>query len=427
MGDNGKNKSDSKTPMLDELKGGPWPSFIDDLQNLAKRKPAVDQLLGQLEQSYNDRWNYWQGTVLNVPGYGGGVIARLSDLSDRYPELAQFHTIRIIETPGFVYNTKALRNLCDISDKHSAGIIQLHGMTGDILLLGFNDEQTYEAAEELMEAGWDIGGSGPALRTLACCVGHARCEMSCYDTMGLTKHLTDKYISELHRPEFAYKFKFILSGCANDCANSVQRSDMPIIGTWRGAMEIDQEEVGKYIDKNGVEAVYEQVIGMCPTKCISLKDRKIVVEDDDCVHCMHCINVMNRALAVGKDKGVTILLGGKRTLKIGDTMGGVIVPFMKLETEKDWDKVTDLVDRIWEFWNENAMEHERVGEFVARIGLGTFLNGVGLEPDANMINRPRISPYIRFEEYSGVSRMDGEKKQEVRVLNKDAELKETVS
>ncbi|GMT42880.1 MAG: sulfite reductase, dissimilatory-type subunit alpha [bacterium] len=427
MGKNGGDKAKGKTPMLDELKGGPWPSFMDDLENLAKRKPVVEQLLGQLEQSYQDRWNYWQGTVLNVPGYGGGVIARLSDLTDKYPKLNQFHTIRVIAPSGFVYSTKALRNLCDITEKHGAGIVQLHGMTGDILLLGYNDEQTYETAEDLMDAGWDIGGSGPALRTLACCIGPARCEMSCYDTLSLTKHITDKYISELHRPEFAYKFKFKLSGCANDCANSMQRSDMPIIGTWRGPMQIDQEEVGKFIDEHSEKLVYEQVLSMCPTKCITLEDRKIVVESDDCVHCMHCINVMHKALAVGKDKGVTILLGGKRTLKIGDTMSAVLVPFMKVESEKDWGKITDLVDTIWEFWNDNANEHERIGEFVARIGLATFLKGVGIEPDPNMINRPRISPYIRFEEYGAAPRLGGEQKKEVRVLNKDKETMESVS
>ena len=46
---------------------------------------------------------------------------------------------------------------------------------------------------------------------------------------------------------------------------------------------------------------------------------------------MHCINVMTKALSPGKDRGVTVLVGGKRTLKIGDLFGTVIIPFMKLE------------------------------------------------------------------------------------------------
>ncbi len=54
---------------------------------------------------------------------------------------------------------------------------------------------------------------------------------------------------------------------------------------------------------------------------------------------MHCLNVMPKALHPGDDKGVTILIGGKRTLKIGDLMGTVVVPFKKLETEEDYESL----------------------------------------------------------------------------------------
>ncbi|MEE8483636.1 MAG: dissimilatory-type sulfite reductase subunit alpha [Nitrospinota bacterium] len=409
---------DGKTPNLDELEKGPWPSFVTDLKNLAKRKPAVEQLLIQLERSYKDKWNYWQGTVLNVDGYGGGVIARLSELSDELPDIAQFHTIRVLAPSAYVYSTDALRNLCDISERHGAGIIQLHGMTGDILLLGFTNDQTFACAEDLMENGWDLGGSGAALRTLSACIGPARCEMACYDTLKTLKYITDEFISYLHRPEFAYKFKFKLSGCANDCSNSMQRSDMPVIGTWRGPMQVDKKEVKKFIDENGVEFLIDNVITRCPTEAISLKNGGIEIRDEDCTRCMHCINVMHKALAPGKEKGVTICLGGKRTLKIGDTMSSVLVPFMPLETDKDFENFKDFVERIWEFWNDNAMEHERIGEFIARIGLGTFLDGVGIDPDPRMISRPRISPYIKFEELAPAS-FNGEEKQDPPVLDKD--------
>ncbi|MEK6776942.1 MAG: dissimilatory-type sulfite reductase subunit alpha [bacterium] len=418
-----KKPDEIKTPFLDELEKGPWPSFVKDLKNLSKKKPAVKQLLQQVEQSYEKRINYWTGTVINMDGYGGGVIARYSDLGDKFPEAAQFHTIRIIEPSGWIYSTAALRELCDISEKHSAGILQFHGMTGDILMLGSNNEQTFEAGEALMEKGWDIGGSGPALRTLACCVGPARCEMSCFDTLGLTKYLTDTFISELHRPELPYKYKFKISGCANDCACSIQRSDMPIIGTWRDKIQVNQEEVGKFIDKRGKGFVTENVIKRCPTQCMTLKDRSIEIDDANCVHCMHCINVMHKALAPGKDRGVTILLGGKRTLKVGDTMGSVLVPFMKMETKEDWEKLTDLVRRIWEFWGDNGLEHERVGEFIDRIGLGTFVEAVGLEPDPRMVRQPRSNPYIKFEEYTR-PRMAGESKKMPSVMDKELEDKE---
>ncbi len=421
-----KETEETQTPLLDELEKGPWPSFVTDLKGLSGKKPAVKQLLGQLEESYETRIDHWLGTVINLDGYGGGVIGRYSDVVDKFPAMARFNTIRILEPSAWVYSTTALRELCDISEKHSAGILQFHGMTGDILMLGSDNEQTFEAGEELMEKGWDLGGSGAAMRTLACCVGPARCEMSCFDTLGLTKYITDTFISELHRPEFPYKYKFKLSGCANDCACSMQRSDMPIIGIWRDKIQVDPDEVARFIDERGERSVMNTVIARCPTQCMTLKDRKIIIDDDNCVHCMHCINVMHRALSIGRDRGVTILIGGKRSLKIGDTMSSVLVPFMKMESEEDWEKLTDLVRRIWDFWGEHGMEHERVGEFIDRVGLGTFLDGIGLEPDPQMVNQPRSNPYIKFEEYTR-PRMAGEEKKAPSVLNKEPDGRETIS
>lgn len=416
MADNPHKMPD--TPMLDQLEAGPWPSFVTDLKHLAQRKPAVGQLLGQLERSYHDRWNYWTGTVLNLRGYGGGILARYSDLKEEFPEVAQFHTIRVIEPPGYVYSTKALRQLCDISEEHSAGILQLHGMTGDILLLGSDNVTTHKAGEALLEQGWDIGGSGGAMRTLSCCIGPARCEMACYDTLGLTKYLTDKFISYLHRPEFPYKFKFKLSGCANDCSGSMLRSDMPVIGTWRDDIKIDQEGVARFTEQHSEQFVFDNVVTRCPTHCISFSDGRLEIDDDNCVHCLHCINVMHGILAPGDDRGAAILIGGKRSLKIGDMFSSMLVPFMKLSTPDEWEELASMAGRVWEFWTEHALEHERVGEFIDRVGMSSFLDGIGIEPDPEMVRQPRSNPYIKFEEYAS-PRMFGEPEKNPNIVDRE--------
>ncbi len=102
-------------------------------------------------------------------------------------------------------------------------------------------------------------------------------------------------------------------------------------------------------------------------------------------------------MAPGEDKGATILVGGKRTLKIGDLMGTVVVPFMKLETDEDMEKLVDLGQRIIDFFAENALEHERTGEMIERIGLVNFLDALEIEVDANMVSTPRMNPYVRTD------------------------------
>ncbi len=391
-------KKQHPTPMLDQLESGPWPSFVSGLKRLADDKDMMVDLLGQLEHSYQTRKGYWKGGTASVIGYGGGVIPRFSEVADKFPESKEFHTIRIMPAPGMHYDTATLRRFCDIWEKYGSGLIALHGQSGDIMLQGCTTENIQPAFDEVNEMGFDMGGAGPSVRTSMSCVGHARCEHSCYDEGRAHRAVLNDFTDDLHRPALPYKFKFKFSGCANDCMNAIQRSDMAVLGTWRDAMQVKQDEVRKFVKDKGREYVIDNVITRCPTRSLRLKDDDTLeVDNRNCVRCMHCINVMTRALSPGKDRGVTILVGGKRTLKIGDLMGTVVVPFMKLESDDDFAQLVELGHRILDFWAENGLEHERCGEMIERIGLANFLEGIELEVDPNMINHPRTNPYIRLD------------------------------
>lgn len=50
-----------KTPMLDTLEDGPWPSFVSGLKRLARDNDMMADLLGQLEHSYETKKGYWKG------------------------------------------------------------------------------------------------------------------------------------------------------------------------------------------------------------------------------------------------------------------------------------------------------------------------------------------------------------------------------
>ncbi|MEW6647879.1 MAG: dissimilatory-type sulfite reductase subunit alpha [Pseudomonadota bacterium] len=397
-----------KTPMLDQLESGPWPSFVTGLKRLAndEGKPYADMmkdLLGQLETSYTTRKGYWKGGTVGVVGYGGGVIPRFTELHDEnkkplFPKAAEFHTLRIMPPAGMHYDTATIRKFCDIWDKYGSGLVAFHGQSGDIMFQGCSTENVQPAFDEFNEMGFDLGGAGPAVRTGMSCVGAARCEHSCFNEQRAHRTLVNRFLDDMHRPALPYKFKFKVSGCPNDCMNAIQRADMATIGTWRDDMKVDQAEVKNFVNAKGRKYVIDNVITRCPTGALSLNDDDtLAVDNKNCVRCMHCINVMTKALSPGDDKGVTILVGGKRTLKIGDLMGTVIVPFMKLDSDEDFEALEELAGNIIDFFAENALEHERTGEMIERIGLVNFLEGIGLEIDPNMITNPRMNPYVRTD------------------------------
>lgn len=410
------------TPMIDELENGPWPSFVSGIKRLRDQHPdtringVANDLLGQLEHSYETRKGYWKGGTVSVYGYGGGIIPRFSEVGKQFPESKEFHTLRVQPPAGNFYTTDILRQLGDSWEKWGSGLVTFHGQTGNIMFIGATTENTQHFFDEINDYGFDLGGAGPCVRTAQSCVGSARCEQSCCNEQKVHRALVNNFTDDVHRPALPYKFKFKVSGCPNDCMNAIERADFAVIGTWRDEIKIDQEQVKAFVERKGRQYVIDNVISRCPTNCISLTDEDaFAIDDRNCVKCMHCLNVMPHALSPGDDRGVSVLIGGKRTLKIGDLMGTVMVPFMKLEDEEDYERLVELAEESIDFWAENGLEHERIGEMIERIGLVNFLEGVGVDVDPNMIVHPRESSYVR---------MDGWDEEAVKWFQRKAESEE---
>jgi len=384
-----------KTPKVDELEKGPWPSYVKEIKRAAKKNAAAKDLLGVQELSFNDRVTHWKhGGIVGVTGYGGGVIGRYSDVPDKFPNIESFHTMRVNHPAGWFYTTKALKKLCDVWEKHGSGLTNMHGSTGDIILLGTTTAHLQPCFNDLTEAGFDLGGSGSALRTPTACVGPARCEWTNINTLALVHDLTMEFQDEIHRPRWPYKFKIKISGCPNDCVAAIARADFTIIGTWKDSLKIDQKAVREYV-KSGMD-IRTDIVARCPTNALEWdeKAQELRLIPQDCVRCMHCINKMTKALRPGDDKGATILIGGKAPILKGAMLSSVIVPFMKVEPP--YTEIKDLLRKIWDWWDENGRPRERVGELIERLGMRTFLKAVDLKPVPQMIKSPRSNPYVFF-------------------------------
>ncbi len=401
------------TPMLDELEKGPWPSFVTDMKRQAETHPECWDILGQLELSYEDKITHWKhGGIVGVFGYGGGIVGRYSDVPDRFPGVEHFHTVRVNQPAGLYYSTENLRDLMDLWDKYGSGMTNMHGSTGDMILLGTRTENLeplfWDLTHDLKQ---DLGGSGSNLRTPSCCLGESRCEWSCYDTQDICYALTMHYQDEIHRPAFPYKFKFKFSGCANDCVAAIARSDFAVIGTWKDDIQIDQAAVKEYVAGNypsnggshkdgdwGPFNLKKEVIDLCPTQCMWTEGDELKIDNSECNRCMHCINVMPRALRPGKEKGATICIGAKAPILDGAQFATMVIPFIEVSKDNEYENIIDVIERIWDWWMEVGKNRERVGETMQRVGLPTFLSIMEVEPIPQHIKEPRSNPYVFWKE-----------------------------
>jgi sulfite reductase alpha subunit len=211
---------------------------------------------------------------------------------------------------------------------------------------------------------------------------------ACYDT-------TQRYQDELHRPAFPYKWKFKFSGCANDCVAAKARADISIIGTWRDDIRIDQAACADYA-KGGLN-IERDVIGNCPGKCMEWDGKEMKIENANCRRCMHCINVMPKALRPGTDTGATVLIGSKAPIVEGALLSSVLIPFFKVDDQEEMDEFCEVMEEIIDIWCEEGKARERIGEFIQRVGMGNFLEAVGLEPTPEMVAFPRDNPYVFYD------------------------------
>ncbi len=383
------------TPLVDELEKGPWPSFVTEIKKAAATNEMSNDELGQLEKSYKTKRGYWKhGGIVGVLGYGGGVIGRYSSLPDEFPGVAHFHTVRINQPSGFYYKTDSLRTIMDLWDKYGSGLTNMHGSTGDMVMLGCRTEALEPFFAEVSSRGWDLGGSGSAMRTPSCCLGASRCEWSNIDAMEICHQMTHKFQDELHRPMFPYKFKIKVAGCAVDCVAAIARADCSIIGTWKGDIQINQDEVSNYA-KNGMD-IQAEIVDMCPTECMSYDGSKLSINNEECSRCMHCITKMTKALKGGKEKGCSILIGAKAPIVVGSLMSWVVIPFMKVEPP--YDDLYEVISNIIEWWDDNAKPRERIGELIEVKGMRDFLETIGVDPQPQQVFEPRKDPFFFYTE-----------------------------
>ena len=73
--------------------------------------------------------------------------------------------------------------------------------------------------------------------------------------------------------------------------NSIQRSDMAVIGTWRDNIRTDEALAKKWFAKHGMNELVNDVVARCPAKAIQIKEIKLRPQID-----IHDYDVKARAM-----------------------------------------------------------------------------------------------------------------------------------
>ena len=150
--------------------------------------------------------------------------------------------------------------------------------------------------------------------------------------------------------------------------------------------------------------IQKEVINLCPTECMSWDGKKLKINNKECTRCMHCLNVMPRALESATIRGASILFGAKAPILEGAQMSTLTVPFMKMEPP--FQELKELIEKVWDWWMEEGKNRERLGELIQRQSLQKFLQVIGTRSRSENGARAEVQPLHLLERRRSRRRLD---------------------
>ncbi|MBZ0155139.1 MAG: dissimilatory-type sulfite reductase subunit beta [Alphaproteobacteria bacterium] len=270
-----------------------------------------------------------------------------------------------VATPRLL-STDTIREFADLAEKYCGGYLRWTTRNNVEFLV--SEEKNIEPLQkELKEKNHMIGGIGNRISNIVHTQGWIHCHSAATDASGIVKALMDDLADYFTARETPNKVKLAVACCTNMCG-AVHCSDIAIVAIHRKIPKIDHDKV-----KNMCEV--PSTIASCPTGAISPDPAKksVKVNEEKCMYCGNCFTVCPPMdIADPEFDGVAIVAGGKvSNLRSNPKFSKLVIPYIKNNPPR-WPEVTEAVRHILDAYIAGAKKHERVGEWIERIGWEKF-------------------------------------------------------
>ncbi|MFC1730035.1 dissimilatory-type sulfite reductase subunit beta [candidate division KSB1 bacterium] len=322
--------------------------------------PNYEQFLHPMMKANYGKWKFHE---IIKPG----VMVHVGESGDK------LFTVRA-GSPRLI-STEKIRKFAELADKYCDGFLKFTSRNNVEFLL--MDESKIDALIKEVEAlGHPVGGMGNSISSIVHTQGWVHCHSAATDASGIVKATMDVLIDHFTNMDLPAKIRIALACCLNMCG-AVHCSDIAILGIHRRPPRIDHEKLPKQCE-------IPSVVVSCPTAAIrpTTVDGKPSVEviEEQCMFCANCYTVcpampLNDPL----NDGVSIWVGGKVSNARHEPMfSKLAIPFIENEPPR-WQGVTDAVKNIVDVWASDARKHERIGEWIERIGWPKFFTKTNIE------------------------------------------------
>lgn len=309
-----------------------------------------------IQKNYGD-WKYHE--IISA-----GVMVHVANSGDK------IWSVRVA-SPRLL-STDTIRDIAAIAEKYCDGYVRFTTRNNIEFLV--SDEKNLEPLQkELKEKKYMVGGIGDRVSNIVHTQGWIHCHSAATDASGLVKVLMDEFADYFTTKETPNKVRLAVACCVNMCG-AVHCSDIAVVAVHRKVPTIDHDKV-----KNMCEV--PSTIAACPTGAISPDPSKksVKINAAKCMYCGNCFTVCPPIeIHDPEHDGVAIVAGGKvGNLRSNPKFSKLVVPFIKNNPPR-WPEVVDAVRKIFDAYIAGAKKHERVGEWIERIGWEKFFKVTGL-------------------------------------------------
>jgi sulfite reductase beta subunit len=269
-------------------------------------------------------------------------------------------------------STTTIREICTIAKKYCDGYLRFT-TRHNVEFLVSDEKKIKPLQEELKKKGYMSGGIGPRISNVVHTQGWVHCHSAATDASALVKSMMDEFNEYFTKKELPAKVRLAVACCTNMCG-AVHCSDIALVGVHRKPPTIDHEKVPNMCE-------VPTTIASCPTNAISPdpKIKSVKINMAKCMYCGNCYSVCPALpIADPVNDGVAIVVGGKVTnARSFPKFSKLVVPWLPNNPPR-WPEVVETVKKILDIYAKNARKHERVGEWVERIGWERFFKITGL-------------------------------------------------
>ncbi len=283
----------------------------------------------------------------------------------------KLYTVRIA-SPRLLA-TDSIREFCNIAEEFCDGYLRFT-TRNNVEFLVSDESKVDPLVAKLKADGHMIGGIGPRISNVIHTQGWVHCHSACTDASGLVKAIMDDLHEYFTTKALPNKVRLAVACCVNMCG-AVHVSDIAVVAVHRKVPVIDSENVKKACE-------IPTTISSCPTSAIrpNPKEKSVTINEDKCMYCGNCFTVCPPIdIHNPEEDGVAIVVGGKiGSLRTDPKFSKLAIPFFYNEPPR-WPKVVAAIRNILETYEKGAKKHERVGEWIERIGWEEFFKQTGID------------------------------------------------